>query len=532
MSETASIAKKKDPSLKWMAILVAILSFMLYAPSLKSDLVYDASVQIASDDYIHTRSNLLDVFSFRVMSRDVLDFNRPVHLQSLMIDSLIWGRNPFGYHLTSNIIHAINAAVFFLLLVKIFEAYRVTRGKDGFDSYAKIAAFFGAILFAAHPACAEAVAEPSFREDPLATLFALLATFLATQIANENRRNIWLWVGIIVCSLYAIGSKEIGVATPIMVAGYFLLFRRDVNWRNWLIPVIGSAIICGLFTIARFAFEPKNSLIFGSGPRPMASDVANYLIVQGHIWRLNIEGFFWPFRLCADYTPDSIRDFSIAGSWMIVGSFILGQIILSCISRIALYGSICFWLAILPVSNILPQYHPAADRYLYMPAVGLAMIAASFLYWIGSQQALRGSIAVVMIALIGYCSWLTYQRQIVFSSPVALWMDTYQKNPKSYHAYNGLGYAFLYQGKLEPAKKWLQRASEINPRHPDPWCGLAVVADKNGEKHYALFLFKKCLQADPDYGSIELSLKKMKIDKPQAELIAPLIERMKQAQGN
>jgi hypothetical protein len=168
-----------------VAIALGLLTFGLYAISLKSGFVYDAQLQIEQDDYIHTPSNLLDVLTFRVMARDVLDFNRPVHLASLMLDSLIWGRNPFGYHLTNILLHTANVLLLFALLREWTKQYLIACKAPRAELGALLAAGLGAAMFAVHPLCTEVVAEPTYREDLLACFFMLIALALASRWTGE-----------------------------------------------------------------------------------------------------------------------------------------------------------------------------------------------------------------------------------------------------------------------------------------------------------------------------------------------------------
>ncbi|MEI6339608.1 MAG: hypothetical protein WCQ57_13655, partial [Verrucomicrobiota bacterium] len=173
-----------SPHLPLIALLIGLLTFALYLPTLKSGFVYDAEAQVLVDGYIHERANFFEVISLRVLSRDVLDFNRPVQLLSLMVDSLCWGRNPFGYHLTSNLVHALNAALLFLLILRLAEAGGI--GRSGLFPWIAAA---GALLFAWHPVNVEAVAEVSCREDLLATFFLLAGLLLADAFAQAGGRK-------------------------------------------------------------------------------------------------------------------------------------------------------------------------------------------------------------------------------------------------------------------------------------------------------------------------------------------------------
>jgi hypothetical protein len=75
----------------WM-LLVALAAIALYLPTLGYDFVYDSLTQIQIDDFIHQPRHFADVLSLRVLGMNVLDFNRPVNLFTLMVDSLLWGK--------------------------------------------------------------------------------------------------------------------------------------------------------------------------------------------------------------------------------------------------------------------------------------------------------------------------------------------------------------------------------------------------------------------------------------------------------
>ena len=82
-------------------VFLAAVTLAVFWPTLSARFVYDAVLQIQTGDFIHDPGNWLPVLSLRVLGMDVLDFNRPAHLASLMLDAAVWGREPFGYHLTS-----------------------------------------------------------------------------------------------------------------------------------------------------------------------------------------------------------------------------------------------------------------------------------------------------------------------------------------------------------------------------------------------------------------------------------------------
>ncbi|MFM8458667.1 MAG: hypothetical protein ACKOB0_06925, partial [Chthoniobacterales bacterium] len=88
----------------------------LYLPTLRGGFVYDSIAQVLYSDYIHTSANWSDVLTLRVVGQDQLDRNRPLFLASLMLDAAVWKREPFGYRLTSILLHALNAALLFVFI--------------------------------------------------------------------------------------------------------------------------------------------------------------------------------------------------------------------------------------------------------------------------------------------------------------------------------------------------------------------------------------------------------------------------------
>jgi hypothetical protein len=98
------------------ALAIFGLVVALYLPTLRGGFVYDSIAQVLYSDYLQTPSSWAEVLSLRVVGQDVLDRNRPLHLLSLMVDAAIWGKNPFGYRLTSVLLHALNAALLFALI--------------------------------------------------------------------------------------------------------------------------------------------------------------------------------------------------------------------------------------------------------------------------------------------------------------------------------------------------------------------------------------------------------------------------------
>jgi tetratricopeptide (TPR) repeat protein len=466
------------PSPALAAALLAVAAAALYLPSLSADFAWDSVMQVRNDSFIHDPRHLKDVLTLRVLSMDVLDFNRPVQLLSLMADAALWGRHPFGFHLTNLLLHAGVTVLLF-----VFARRLVPTG----------AAFAAALVFAAHPLHVEAVAEVGNREDLLAALFTL---------AGLNAAARWgaTWRGallIVPCFFLAIAAKETAVVAPVLLALYAWWFRRADAPRAWVALLVAVALVVGGFLVARFALAPRESLVFVSKPERLGGSWAGTAQLQPRIWAFSLGHIFWPRHLCADYGPWNLRHVTLP---VALGALVLvvgAQVWLGRRDRAFAFGAATFWLALLPVSNLVPIYQPIADRFLYLPLAGLALSAAAL-----AARFRRGPLVLGLLALP--LVPLTLQQQRVWHDELSLWQHTIRVNPGSAHGYNNLGCALVNAGRLDEALRLFERSLEVTEgKNPDTWAQLALIYNERGRIAEADAAFRKAVEldarlADPD----------------------------------
>ena len=93
----------------------------------------------------------------------------PVTWLTFGLDYTLWGMNPLGYHLTNNLLHAANSAIFYLLALRLLARATSLAGPA-----LRVASVMAALFFALHPLRAESVAWATERRDVLSGLFFLL----------------------------------------------------------------------------------------------------------------------------------------------------------------------------------------------------------------------------------------------------------------------------------------------------------------------------------------------------------------------
>src|SRR5205814_6982219 len=98
---------------------------------------------------------------------------------TLGLDYVVWGMNPFGYHLTSLALHAANSVLLYFILL----AFLRLSGRTG----VRWAAVAGALFYALHPLRVESVVWITERRDVLCGLFTLLCVLSYLKRVEEQK---------------------------------------------------------------------------------------------------------------------------------------------------------------------------------------------------------------------------------------------------------------------------------------------------------------------------------------------------------
>jgi hypothetical protein len=500
-----------------LALVIGCLAWLLYLPALGDDFVWDARAKVLMSDFIHDPGNLPDVLTGRVLTRDVLDNNRPGNLLSLMVDAAVWGKQPAGYHATSVTLHAVVCAMLFLLMVRLLP--------EG----GTWAAFLAALAFAAHPLNCEAVSEVSYREDLLVTGAILAGLFAA--MAFLRKPGLWrnLLLGVVCCLalLFSVSAKENGAAGPVVIACYWLLWRRKEPVLPWVALVGAAVLVVGGFLVARFTLAPAHSIIFTSKPAQLGGSLANTLLIQPRIWTMEFTQVILPHGLCADYGAYSIRNYSVPLSMTAVALVVCAQTYLGLRNRVFAFGSVFFWAGLLPVANFVPLFRPMADRFLYLPLAGLAMVLAQGLCLAGNlRPAARSCIYAAAIVWICTAAVLTLFREPVWHDSLALWQDTAAVNPYSTAAADNLGWAYLDANRAEEAAVAFRRDIALTKGlSADPWAGLALASEAAFQPAAADDCYRRAVALDTRYAHPEELLRALVLESNSAGKLEVLARR-------
>ena len=226
-------------------MLVALVAFFTYQSILSNDFTGSDTLTLIQSGRVQTFKDLASIFSERMMSGTSFEgvFYRPISVLSFQLDYLIWGANPFGYHLTGLILHIL-VTVGTLLL-----SLRLTRGMLR-------TSLLAALLFTSHPLLVETVPAIARRQDVLEAFFLILSfQFYLRGRSRVGRGNPAVALGFFILAL---GTKETAILIPGLVLVHALVFPggfgplRKNRWTEALRTTSPFLLVSLIYLVWRF----------------------------------------------------------------------------------------------------------------------------------------------------------------------------------------------------------------------------------------------------------------------------------------
>ncbi|MFM8460280.1 MAG: hypothetical protein ACKOB0_15335, partial [Chthoniobacterales bacterium] len=330
---------------------------------------------------------------------------------------------------------------------------------------------------------------PSNRED----LLVLLPMLVGLIGVVWPVRSPWVVSALLVfCSFFAVLAKESGVAVPFVFAVAAWLFG---HFRRFLPGLIGGLLASLAFLAVSYVWRPEASAILARTPSPLAADFWSLLTVQCRIWTLQLWQIVWPWNLSAHYTADAIAGITIPLASAVVAVVVVVAVFVWRMDRLAALGVAVYALCLLPASNFAAQYHPIADRYLYVPLAGLGMIAAVIAYRLRIKYPCGFAGGVLVAVLLTFLS-LEYaanlRRQFIWQQPATLWSDVLRQFPGLPQALVGVANSHYRAGNFEAARSAATEAVvRSEGRWADAWALRAICEWQTGAGDQAVESFRR-----------------------------------------
>jgi tetratricopeptide (TPR) repeat protein len=452
----------------------------------------------------------------------------PITWLSLMLDYRLYGLKPAGYLLTNLLLHVLNTLILFFIL------NHMTR--------APWRSAFVAALFAVHPLHVESVAWVSERKDVLSTFWGLLT--IVTYLYHVKKPALWKYILMTGLFSLALMSKSMLVTLP------FALLLLDF-WplrRFSFIEQPPSAVqkITGATEakqtgkkrsrkstaeikdkshkqLSRAAIGSIGPLLLEKVPLLILSLLSSFITFYFHqktggiittipfLHRLENAILSYATYLFKSFCPINLAVFypfqdPLPAGWTAVSAVLLLFItagILHFRNRKPYLLTGWFWYigTLVPVIGIVQAGNQAmADRYTYIPLIGLSIIVAWGTYdllkkWPRHKMVLTAAASIVLATLVA----VTWKQVGYWKNSLALFEHAIAATQDNYLAHHQLGMFYADRGNVGEAIRHASEAVRLKPGYALSHIGLGNALLDGGKLEEAEGQFRETIRLDPHF---------------------------------
>ena len=479
-----------------VVVVILIVTFFAFYPSLHNGLL------TSWDDHAYVTNNVLvksltpeGIIKIFKEDRGLYANYHPLTTLSLAVNYHFSKEEPFGYHLTNLLFHLLNTLLVFIFIF-------------GLSKRNLVIAAITALLFGVTPIHVESVAWISERKDVLYAFF-----FLGTLIMYQQylKQPGWkFYAASLFLFLCAMLSKAMAASLPLVLIllGYMETKRWSWKMLTDKIPFFILALLLGFYAIKVQALG--NAMTGISFPLHLRVFHAGYGFMD-YILKI-----FVPGRLSAFYPyPYPL----INGAWVITGTpavfypaMILAVLLfvfsLFCLLsnrkslEVAGFGLLFYTITIALVLQFLPVGRAiTADRYAYIPSIGLFFIAAHYAGALYNRKPFNIVIMAMVILYAGFLFAQTQSQSRVWNNDVTLWSNViriYPSDNRIAMAYENRARYYVLDGKPREALGDLQQLLQSNTRNEEIWYKAGKIYQKDLKNtDSAFWYFLRAYEVNP-----------------------------------
>jgi protein O-mannosyl-transferase len=461
----------------------------------------------------------------------------PITWLSHLADVQLYGVNPRGHHLTNVVIHILSSVLLLLFLLRASGSLWQSS--------------FVAALFALHPLHVESVAWVAERKDVLSAFFGFAALFFYAEYVAKQETKFYLLSFVLF--LLGLMSKPMLVTLPIvmLLMDFWPLERyphAEPQQRTRIssgpmpalikekIPFFACSLVSGLVTIYAQQKGGATSSLTGL---PFIVRLENALVA----YVTYLIKTLWPSDLAVLYPfPLSLPLWQVIGSLLLLSLVTVVTLKLSRRHPFLAMGWFWFLITLVPVIGLVQVGSQAmADRYAYLPAIGLfimvawgvPILAKDFKYRTAMLSLLAGAVIVASAAVtwqqLGYWrdnislyrhalavtsgSYLVHSNLGValdekgdLDSAISEYREAIRISPEKFDAHGNLGLALIGKGDLDGAVRECQAALRLSPANSNSHYNLGVALAQKGDLDAAIGEYLEAIRISPAIPKMHSSL--------------------------
>ena len=606
LAAQSQIANRKSQIFRWLlAVLLVLVTLAVYWPATRGGFIaYDDNLLVTENPQVQKGLTLegLELAWFNPVNC----LWHPLTVMSHMLDCQLFGLNPWGHHLTSVLLHGLNAGLVFALLQQMTGAtWR---------------SLLVAALFAVHPLRVESVAWVAERRGLLSGFFGLLALMAYARYAQRRMQNAecrmqnpaapnlqhvsrftfhartfyLLSLGFFACGLM---SKPTLLTWPFVmllldywplrrmqneecrmqnaeasdtdhaprntfhVSRFTFHSRQSQSFFPLLVEKIPFFVLVALSSVVTFVVQMRTGALVSMEILPAGARVGNALISYCHY----LGKLFWPVDLAVLYTHPILAAVTLTypnpahvplGPVVLAGGLFLGLSALVCAwprrHPYLLVGWLWYCGVLVPVIQVIQTgTHGMADRYTYLPSLGVMILAVWGVYELMQGKAAggvereerreerqereereeRGSVGhalarstlhasrstLILLSVAGgaaivLCVALTRQQIGYWRDSETLFRHLLEVTKNNYAGHVNLGTVYSRRGQLDEAIREYRESLRLNPYYGLTHYNLGNALLQKGEvdeaiQHYQLSILLLPMYVD-SYNNLGLALRK------------------------
>lgn len=421
--------------------------FILYSVSLGHNFLFDEENIILMNPLIRSWKNIPDIFTHSYFYFDThravqwTDYYRPMTSLTFLIDYQFWKADPLGYNLTNVFLQIVSCLLFFRILARLL--------------WNETAAFLAALVYSIHTIHTEAVTYIASRGDVLGSMLMLLSIYF--YASGKIKRAL-------VVFLPALLAKESVILLPFYIGVFDWVCIRS-PFKSLLKKLSGFILIAAGFILFRKFLCPVPL----NPPKEAIEAVLLRVLSMGPPIFEYFRALFAPeaFKFCMEiHFAENFQDPRV---WTTATLLVIGASlwIWSAFKRGPVFwGLSVFFAGLAPYAQIIHFYPEWAEHYLYIPAMGLAVILGVLIQKI-LERGKKAWILLFFAAYLPFCGFLalrTWQRNAVYNDPKIYYTLLAQADtPYAFYGHQNLARIFIEEGKWKDAYAPLKTAEAMEP---------------------------------------------------------------------
>jgi len=416
------------------------------------------------------------------LTDDKIDHWHPLTWLTHMADCQAYGLRAGGHHLTSVALHAAAAVLLFLAL-------REMTGNLWRSA-------FVAAVFAIHPLRVESVAWIAERKDVLSGVFFMLTLWAYARYARQPSR--WRYAAVAVWYGLGLLCKNTLVTLPfvLLLLDWWPLQRTKLTPFGGLMKEKIPLFLLSAGSCAVTVFVQQK--VSGSAQIPFLERLGNAVASYGvYLWQMVFPaGLALPYL----YPPDGLPFWKVGVAFVLLAAISMGVFACRKGRPYLLAGWLWYLGMLVPMIGFVQiSYHAHADRYTYLPGIGLVLAGTWAVGdWSAGWKHRRAVLGGLMAAVIGALMVCAWNQTTYWKSSETLWTHTLACTTGNHFAHYNLGTALLRKGKVDEAIIHFQSALQTKPDYVEAHGNLGNVLAQRGRADEAITHLQKVLQINPD----------------------------------